>query len=48
MSAFTESGHSTWLKSPDFKGYFRPQADFTHEGIAELRASYLTSIKGDQ
>jgi hypothetical protein len=26
----------------------RPQADVTHEGIAELRASYLTNIKGDQ
>jgi hypothetical protein len=26
MSAFTKSGRSSWLKSADFEGNFRPQA----------------------
>jgi len=48
MSAFPESGRSNATRITNLTGRFRPQADVTHEGIAELRASYLTNIKGDQ
>jgi hypothetical protein len=42
------SGHSPLRISGVTSGCVRPEADVTHEGIAELRASYLTNIKGDQ
>ena len=48
MSAFLQSGRSDTPKSGKTKVRFRPRADVTDEGIAELRASYLTNIKGDQ